>query len=86
MFSRPQLPTYLLQKVMQYGLKVYLLFHASVGSSRFLAHRAKTPWETDLVRRLESTVSGVSLTRYAPCRNIAAKPIAVNPDSYAENF
>ncbi|CAK5263087.1 unnamed protein product [Mycena citricolor] len=51
------------QKLIQYGLKLYLLFHNSVASTQLL-HRSKPPaWEQELRSRLSSTVDGLSRTR-----------------------
>ncbi|EJD01047.1 uncharacterized protein FOMMEDRAFT_21505 [Fomitiporia mediterranea MF3/22] len=52
-------------KIMQYTLRVYLLFHGTVGSSRMFAMRKKTNWEIELVKRMESTASSLSTTRKA---------------------
>ncbi|KAJ7276228.1 hypothetical protein B0H12DRAFT_1084238 [Mycena haematopus] len=50
-------------KLIQYSLKVYLLFHTSVATSRLLRRRTRPPWEKELVRRLHSTIEGFSFTR-----------------------
>ncbi|KAJ7068117.1 hypothetical protein C8F01DRAFT_1116920 [Mycena amicta] len=50
-------------KIIQYSLKVYLLFHLSVASSRLWRRTTRPPWEKELVRRLNSTVDGFSFTR-----------------------
>ncbi|KAJ7742424.1 hypothetical protein DFH07DRAFT_964472 [Mycena maculata] len=50
-------------KLIQYSLRVYLLFHTSLTTSRLLRRPARPPWERELVRRLESTVDGLSFTR-----------------------
>lgn len=55
--------TLALQKVMQYSVRVYLLFHSTVGSSRLFANRKKTNWEIELVSRLTAFSSGLSTTR-----------------------
>ncbi|OCH93626.1 hypothetical protein OBBRIDRAFT_885448 [Obba rivulosa] len=47
-------------KLLQYSLRLYLLFHAALAPLRSPARR---PWELDLIKRLESTVAGLSLTR-----------------------
>ncbi|EMD40555.1 hypothetical protein CERSUDRAFT_80223 [Gelatoporia subvermispora B] len=47
-------------KLLQYSLRLYLLFHAVVAPLR---SRARNPWELELIKRLESTVAGLSLTR-----------------------
>ncbi|KAF7352932.1 hypothetical protein MVEN_01260500 [Mycena venus] len=51
------------QKLIQYSLKVYLLFHTSLATSRLLRRPTRPPWEKELVRRLHSTVEGFSFTR-----------------------
>ncbi|KAJ7228819.1 hypothetical protein GGX14DRAFT_415190 [Mycena pura] len=50
-------------KIIQYSLKVYLLFHLSVSTSRLLRRPTRPSWEQELVRRLTSTVDGFSFTR-----------------------
>ncbi|KAF8211299.1 hypothetical protein K438DRAFT_1807074 [Mycena galopus ATCC 62051] len=50
-------------KLIQYGLKMYLLFHTSLATSRLLRRPTRPPWEKELVRRLHSTVEGFSFTR-----------------------
>nr|GAT53991.1 predicted protein [Mycena chlorophos] len=50
-------------KIIQYSLKVYLLFHVSVASSRLWRRSTRPPWEREFVRRLNSTVDGFSFTR-----------------------
>ncbi|KAF7301414.1 hypothetical protein MIND_00706700 [Mycena indigotica] len=50
-------------KIIQYSLKVYLLFHLSVASSRLWRRATRPPWEKELVRRLNSTIDGFSFTR-----------------------
>lgn len=52
------------QKVIQYSIRVYLLFHASIASNRLLRRPQKIKWELNLVQRLSSTASGLSFTRY----------------------
>ncbi|KAI5118556.1 hypothetical protein M0805_002936 [Coniferiporia weirii] len=52
-------------KVLQYTLRVYLLFHSTVGASRLFSKRTKTSWEIELVKRLETTASSLSTTRKA---------------------
>ncbi|KAH8113363.1 hypothetical protein DFH11DRAFT_1510465 [Phellopilus nigrolimitatus] len=52
-------------KVLQYTLRVYLLFHSKIGSSRVFSKRSKTPWEIEVVKRLEATASSLSTTRQA---------------------
>ncbi|KAF8665546.1 hypothetical protein AX16_000007 [Volvariella volvacea WC 439] len=46
-------------KLMQYTLRVYLLFHNAI----FLRRLQRPAWETDFRKRLQSTVSGLSLSR-----------------------
>ncbi|KAJ6516059.1 hypothetical protein C8R45DRAFT_958610 [Mycena sanguinolenta] len=50
-------------KLIQYSLKVYLLFHTSAATSRLLRRPTRWPWEKELVRRLHSTIEGFSFTR-----------------------
>ncbi|KAI0356614.1 hypothetical protein OH77DRAFT_1436258 [Trametes cingulata] len=49
-------------KLIQYSMKMYLLFHLAITSSP--AFRGKRPkWEAELVQRLTSAIAGFSLTR-----------------------
>ncbi|KAI0316994.1 hypothetical protein OF83DRAFT_1192041 [Amylostereum chailletii] len=48
-------------KIMQYTMKVYLLFHHAI--SRRAPLNTNRAWETELLRRLDSTVGGLSLAR-----------------------
>ncbi|KAJ3729025.1 hypothetical protein DFJ43DRAFT_1084383 [Lentinula guzmanii] len=50
-------------KIIQYSIKVYLLFHTSITGSRLLRKSIKQNWEQELVKRLTSTVSGLSFSR-----------------------
>jgi len=50
-------------KIIQYAMKVYLLFHRAVVQRVPLQGPKKSAFEVELLRRLESTVSGLSLTR-----------------------
>ncbi|KIK65434.1 hypothetical protein GYMLUDRAFT_70544 [Collybiopsis luxurians FD-317 M1] len=50
-------------KIIQYSIKVYLLFHTSVTKSPLLRRTAKQNWEQELVKRLNSAVSGLSFSR-----------------------
>ncbi|KAJ3756783.1 hypothetical protein EV360DRAFT_47390 [Lentinula raphanica] len=50
-------------KIIQYSLKVYLMFHTTVTGSRLLRKSNKRPWEQELVKRLTSAVSGLSFSR-----------------------
>lgn len=45
-------------KVMQYSIRVYLLFH-----TKLLFRNGRSPWQHAMVRRLESARSGFSFTR-----------------------
>ncbi|CCM02842.1 uncharacterized protein FIBRA_04954 [Fibroporia radiculosa] len=49
-------------KIIQYSLRMYLLFH-SVVSGSVLRSRPRSAWEAELVKRCESTIAGFSLTR-----------------------
>ncbi|TEB35516.1 hypothetical protein FA13DRAFT_1684101 [Coprinellus micaceus] len=50
-------------KLIQYSIRVYLLFHASIAGSRLFNRTKKTTWSINLVERLTSTASGLSFTR-----------------------
>ncbi|KAA1466147.1 hypothetical protein DENSPDRAFT_830894 [Dentipellis sp. KUC8613] len=50
-------------KLIQYSIRVYLLFHYSISRRSALKKPGNKTWETDLLRRLESTMSGLSTTR-----------------------
>ncbi|KAJ3890594.1 hypothetical protein GG344DRAFT_49164 [Lentinula edodes] len=50
-------------KIIQYSIKVYLLFHTSVTGSRLLRKSSKQHWEQELVKRLTSAASGLSFSR-----------------------
>ncbi|KAL5508352.1 hypothetical protein ACEPAH_5971 [Sanghuangporus vaninii] len=52
-------------KIMQYTIRVYLLFYSTVGASRMFSMRKKTRWEIEMLNRLESTASSLSTTRKA---------------------
>ena len=55
-----------IQKIIQYSMKVYLLFHLAVSRRVPIQGARKSAFEVGLLRRLESTVSGLSLTRWVP--------------------
>ncbi|KAF5333085.1 hypothetical protein D9611_002316 [Ephemerocybe angulata] len=48
-------------KLIQYSIRVYLLFHASVAGSRLLRRSSGSKWSINLVERLSSTASGLKL-------------------------
>ncbi|KAI0723353.1 hypothetical protein C8Q76DRAFT_392312 [Earliella scabrosa] len=50
-------------KIIQYSMKVYLLFHVAVTSSAAFRGRKRPAWETELTKRLTSAIAGFSLTR-----------------------
>jgi hypothetical protein len=52
-------------KLIQYSIRVYLLFHLSLTTSKLLKRSGSTrpPWEAALIKRLSSTMSGLSLSR-----------------------
>ena len=54
------------QKIIQYSMKVYLRFHYAVSRRMPVRGVRSGAFERSLLRRLESTVSGLSLTRYVP--------------------
>ena len=55
-----------IQKIIQYSMKVYLLFHHAVSRRMPVQAAGKGAFERSLLRRLESTVSGLSVTRCVP--------------------
>ncbi|KZT12971.1 uncharacterized protein LAESUDRAFT_640427 [Laetiporus sulphureus 93-53] len=50
-------------KAMQYSLRMYLLFHSSFMMTSLLRSKTRRPWDIELVKRCESTIGGLSLTR-----------------------
>ena len=54
------------QKIIQYSMKVYLLFHFAVSRRMPVQGVGRGAFERSLLRRMESTVSGLSLTRCVP--------------------
>ncbi|KZT72615.1 hypothetical protein DAEQUDRAFT_722778 [Daedalea quercina L-15889] len=50
-------------KIMQYSLRMCLIFHRGVTATSFLKSRKSSSWETDILKRFESTANGFSLTR-----------------------
>ncbi|KAI0069023.1 hypothetical protein BV25DRAFT_1874468 [Artomyces pyxidatus] len=48
-------------KLLQYSMKLYLLFHYTLA--RRMPLKAGVGWETGLLKRIESTVGGLSLSR-----------------------
>jgi hypothetical protein len=54
------------QKIIQYSMKVYLLFHRAVSRRLPVQAAGKGAFERSLLRRLDSTVSGLSVTRCVP--------------------
>ncbi|KAI0285026.1 hypothetical protein BGY98DRAFT_910241 [Russula aff. rugulosa BPL654] len=50
-------------KIIQYSMKVYLLFHFAVSRRMPVQGIKRGAFERSLLRRMESTVSGLSLTR-----------------------
>ncbi|KAK1236676.1 hypothetical protein PQX77_000032 [Marasmius sp. AFHP31] len=55
--------TFTMQKLLQYSIRVYLLFHTTAAASRFLRGYTNRPAVKELVKRLTSTMSGLSFTR-----------------------
>lgn len=51
------------QKLIQYGIRVYLLFHLSLRTSKLLRKSTRPAWEPELVKRLTTAMSGLSLSR-----------------------
>jgi hypothetical protein len=54
------------QKIIQYAMKVYLLFHLAIFRRMPVQGAKKRAFENALLQRLQSTVSGLSLTRCVP--------------------
>jgi hypothetical protein len=54
-----------LQKVIQYGMKLFLLFHATVATTSLVRGSSKGTWIQELVRRLDTVLGRLSLSRYA---------------------
>ncbi|KAI0676887.1 hypothetical protein C8Q78DRAFT_960470 [Trametes maxima] len=50
-------------KLLQYSMKMYLLFHLALTSAPGFRGRKRSPWETELLKRLTSAIAGFSLTR-----------------------
>ncbi|KAH9943081.1 uncharacterized protein BXZ73DRAFT_87502 [Epithele typhae] len=50
-------------KLIQYSMKMYLLFHVALASSAAFKGRSRPGWETELTKRLTSAIAGFSLTR-----------------------
>ncbi|KAL6299113.1 hypothetical protein BKA93DRAFT_820076 [Sparassis latifolia] len=50
-------------KLMQYSLRMYLLFHTSLLASAAFKNTPRPPWERELVKRFESAIGGFSLSR-----------------------
>lgn len=50
-------------KLIQYSIRLYLLFHIPLTRSRLLKNKPRVAWEAELVKRLNSTASGMSFTR-----------------------
>jgi len=56
------------KKLIQYSIRVYLFFHFSLTTSSLLRKISRPPWEKELIKRLTSTMSGLSFTRLYPLR------------------
>ncbi|CDO74039.1 hypothetical protein BN946_scf185043.g89 [Trametes cinnabarina] len=50
-------------KLIQYSLKMYLLFHVAITSSPVFRGQKRPAWEAELMQRLSSAIGGFSLTR-----------------------
>lgn len=50
-------------KIIQYSIRVYLLFHGRMAASRLWNRSKRPPTEVELVKRLTLTASGLSMTR-----------------------
>ncbi|KAG6911683.1 hypothetical protein DXG01_007933 [Tephrocybe rancida] len=50
-------------KLIQYSIRLYLLFHTSISGSSLLRQSKRPLWDAELVNRLRSTYSGLSFSR-----------------------
>ncbi|EKM59686.1 uncharacterized protein PHACADRAFT_181665 [Phanerochaete carnosa HHB-10118-sp] len=50
-------------KILQYIMRLYLLFHTTLAKSSLFRHTKRPPWEAEMTKRLESGIAGFSLTR-----------------------
>ncbi|THH33795.1 hypothetical protein EUX98_g403 [Antrodiella citrinella] len=50
-------------KVMQYTLRMYLLFHSTVTTAAVFRGQKRPPWEAAILGRLDTAISSFSLTR-----------------------
>jgi len=51
-------------KLIQYSMRVYLVFHSGLRSSRFASKGLSRPtWEIAMLQRFDSTIAGLSLAR-----------------------
>ena len=71
MFCYLNLPN---QKLIQYSIRLGLVFHLSITTSRLLRRPTRSPLELDVLKRLQSTASGLSFTRFV-----------LNPTSISES-
>ena len=55
---------FLNQKLIQYSIRLGLVFHLSLTSSRLLRRPTRSALELDILKRLQSTASGLSLSRF----------------------
>lgn len=54
------------QKLIQYSMNVYLFFHRAVSRRMPIQGTERRPFEVELLHRLESTTSGLSMARCVP--------------------
>jgi hypothetical protein len=52
------------KKLIQYSIRVYLFFHFSLSTSPLLRKTPRPLWEKEFTKRLTSTASGLSFTRF----------------------
>ena len=52
------------QKLIQYSIRLGLVFHLSITTSRLLRRPTRSPLELNILKRLQSTASGLSFTRF----------------------
>lgn len=63
------------QKLIQYAIRVGLIFHLRLISTRLLRRLQRPAWETSIVRRLTETASGLSTTRRVLWKQGRRRPV-----------
>lgn len=55
------------QKIMQYSLRLYLVFHSGLTAASRIRNKKSSSWETGILKRFEATANGFSLARSVTC-------------------